>query len=219
MGEKEGMNMPFWDQTGDADGSGRGNYFQGEGEYDVEIQAVKHKEKGYRGESVIINVEVISSDNDDAPVGSSKSVAFNLSKQPILALNNLKAFVCGIYGMNGAAKDPETKSRVNHVSKRMVESDNPLARVRVHLSTFMTKTGKGGDFTNLVWSPYVAEPGYVPPFPSANVGAAFSPPTGYVAPGAPPPPPPPAPETYYPAGTAPGRGATHRLVNGAWSPL
>ncbi len=201
--------MAFWDQTGDADGSGRGNYFTGEGEYDVEIEAVKHR-NGYRGESVIVNVEVLTSNNPEIPPGTSKSCAFNISKQPVLALNNIKAFVCGIYGLDAAKKDPDTKKKVNHVAKRMVEADNPLAGVNVHLTTFMTKTNKGGDFTNLDWAPYVAEPGYVPPMPSGT-GAAFAPPTGLGIP----PPPPPA-ERYYPEGTAPGRGATHRLVNGAW---
>lgn len=216
--------MPFWDQTGDADGGGRGNYFSGEGDYDVVIEAVKHR-NGYRGESVIVKVEVLTSTNEEVEPGSTKSCAFNISKQPVLALNNIKAFVCGIYGLDASKKDPDTKAKVNLVSRRMVEEDNPLAGVKVHLTTFMTKTAKGGDFTNLDWTPYLAEAGYAAPMPSAAAGpftppvpAAPRPPPG---PAAPPPPqaPPAPPETYHPAGTAPGRGATHVLRNGGWVPL
>lgn len=196
--------MAFWDQTGDADGSTSGNYFPPiEAEYDIEIDAVKHKGAGYKGESVIVEMRAISSNVEQVPAGSSRSAAWNISKQPVLALNNIKSFVCGIYGLVDSAKDPDTKQKVNHVSKRMVEMDNPLRGVRVHLSTFGKKTAKGTDFTVMDWSPYIAEPGYVPPVPSASASLAA------------PPPPPPA-ERYYPEGTAPGRGATHRLVNGAW---
>jgi len=188
------MNMAFWDQTGDADGSGRGNYFSGDYDYDVEIVAVKHKGAGYRGESVIVNVTVLTSNNDECPAGMQKSVAWNLSKQPVLSLGNIKAFVCGIYGLPAGSKGEEVKAKVNHVAKRMVEADNPLAGVRVHLSTWMSKTQKGGDYTNHDWTPYVAEPGYAPPMPSA--AASFAAPTNAPGPGpagyAPPPPPPPA---------------------------
>lgn len=210
--------MAFWESTGEADGSGRGNYFTGAGEYDVEVTAVKHKQSGYRGESVIIEVDVLSSDNPDIEEGAHKSCAFNVTKQPVLAQNNIKAFICGIYGMNGASKDPKTVAKVNLVAKRMVEEDNPLRRVRVHLTTFMTKTAKGGDFTNLVWAPYKGEPGYAPPEVSPAAFLAQPPPAG-ARPPPPAPPPPPAAETYYPEGTAPGRGATHRLVNGQWVAL
>ncbi len=166
------MPLPFWDQTGDADGSGRGNYFQGDGEYDVEIQAVKHRQ-GYRGESVIVNMVVLSSTRDDVPIGAAKSSAFNITKQPVLAI-----------GLDAGRKDADTKTKVNFISKRMVEADNPLRGARVHLTTFETTTQRGQPFTNLDWAPYKAEPGYVPPMPGAS---------GHVATATPPPPPPPAP--------------------------
>jgi hypothetical protein len=207
----EQTKMPFWDQTGDADGSERGNYFTGDGEYDVIIHAVKHK-NGYKGESVIVNVEVIASNNPDVPIGTPKSCAFNLTKQPILALGNIKAVVCGIYGWDASKKDAETKAKVNMVSKRMVEADNPLQGIKVHLTTFMTKTSKGGDFTNLKWDPYRAEANYAPPMPSATAQGFTAP--APPAPGAPPPPPPPA--TPNPARARAQATVGWVLADGRW---
>lgn len=199
--------MAFWDQTGDADGSSRGNYFPPEdGEFDVQINAVKHKQ-GHEGESVIVELTVLKSSNPEVAEGMSRSTAWNLTKHKEMALNNIKSFVCGIYSLPEADKGPVTKSKVIHISKRMVEADNPLGGVKVHLTTWGSKTKKGTDFTNMKWSPYRGEPDYVAPYPSA--GSTL---------GAPPPPPAPPPPTspYYPEGTSPGKGATHVLRNGAW---
>lgn len=198
--------MSFWDEAGEADGNSRGNYFQGDGEYNVEILGVKHKAGGFKGESVIVNVQVLTSDNPEVQPGSVRSCAWNITKHKQMAHNNIKSFVCGVFGMNDSAKDAETKSRVVHVSKRMVDADNPLQGVRVHLTTFNTKTQAGKDFTVLVWAPYT-EDGYVPPYPGA-APAGFAPP---------PPPPPPA------AGRKPWEGlpdnwqnATHYYNGSAW---
>jgi hypothetical protein len=180
--------------TGSADGSSSGNYFSGDGEYDLVIDAVKHKPDGYNGESVIVELTVLSSNRPDVPPGSSKATAWNLTKHKNMALNNIKSFVCGVYGWQDNDKSPPIVQAVNHVSRRMVEADNPLGGVKVHLSTWTKKTRSGGDFTTQDWKP-CGEPGYAAPFPSPSA---------------------PAPERYYPEGTSPGRGATHRLVNGAW---
>jgi hypothetical protein len=191
---------PFWDQTGDADGDSKGNYFPPViAEYDLEIKLVRHKEKGAKGESVIVEVLVLSSTCLEVPVGTSKSTAWNLSKQPILAQNNIKSFICGVYGWNDQDKSPENKTRVNHVAKRMVGADNPMMNVKVHLSTWNKPTQAGKPFTACAWSPYVVEPGYVAPMPSGaaapfvapvvgNTPAAYAPHAG--SPMATPPPPP-----------------------------
>lgn len=203
--------MAFWDQTGDADGSSRGNYFPPvDAEYDVQIEAVKHKH-GHEGESVIVEMRVLASNNPELVAGTSKSTAWNITKHKEMAINNIKSFVCGIYGLAESDKSPAGKAKVVHISKRMVEADNPLMGAKVHLTTWCSKTKKGEDFTNMKWAPYNAEPDYVAPYPGAVASLA--------APGPEAPPPPPAPEQYHPEGTAPGRGATHRLVNGAWAPL
>jgi hypothetical protein len=173
--------MSFWDQTGDADGSTSGNYFSGDYEYDLEIESVKHRH-GYKGEAVIVNVRVLTTNNPECPPGTGKSCAWNITKQPVLAINNIKSFVCGIYGWDDSKKGGEQGEKVKMVSKRMVEADNPLGGVKVHLTTFNKKTEKTkADFTVLDWAPYRADPSYVPPMPSATAGAA---------PAAPPPPPP-----------------------------
>jgi hypothetical protein len=222
--------MAFWDKTGDADGSSRGNYFPPQdGEFDIQIGAVKHK-NGHEGEAVIVEMIVLASNNPEIQPGTQKSTAWNISKHKDMAINNIKSFVCGIYGLSEADKSPPTKEKINHVSKRMVEMDNPLSGIKVHLTTWKSITQKGHDFTNMKWAPYSAEPGYIAPMPGGAATLAVSLPTiiGVVPPGNPdmrgyqtgavPPPPPPA-ERYFPEGTAPGRGATHRLVNNAWQPL
>ncbi len=205
-------NKPFWDQTGDADGSSAGNYFPPvDAEYDLEIGAVKHK-TGHEGQSVIVEVRVIGSNYPEVPAGTSKSTAWNLTKHKEMALNNVKSFVCGIFGISEGDKSPETKARVNLISKRMVEADNPLMNAKVHLTTWNRPTKKGTPFTACKWAQYTAEPGYAPPFPSGAAVPFATAPT-------PPAPPPGAAETYHPQGTRPGAGATHRLVNGGWVAL
>jgi hypothetical protein len=169
--------MAFWDETGDAEGNTKGNYFNGEGEYDLEVEAVKHR-NGYKGEAVIVNVKVLTSNRPDVPPGTSKDCAWNLTKNKAMALSNIKSFVCGIYGLDDNRKGGDVGEKVKAISKRMVEADNPLAGVKVHLSTFVVA---GKVYTNLDWAPYKGEEGYVPPMPSAV--ASFA---------APPPPPPPA---------------------------
>lgn len=205
-------NKPFWDQTGDADGSSAGNYFPPvDAEYDVEIGAVKHK-TGHEGQSVIVELRVIGSNNPEIPVGTSKSTAWNLTKHKEMALNNVKSFVCGIYGISEGDKSPETKARVNLISKRMVEADNPLMSAKVHLTTWNKPTKKNAPFTACKWAPYTAEPGYAAPMPSGSA-APFVPVSSANIP------PPPPTETYHPQGTRPGAGATHVLRNGGWVAL
>ncbi len=173
------MNMSTIDDTFnsmiDAPAPGRGNYISGNGEYLVEVIKFIGKD-GFKGKSAIVEFKILESTNPQAPVGCTRSWTLKWDKKQNHA--DLKAFALAAFNLNKlvGTEDVPTKRDADSKATWLVYAavgtavagpasakacallgadpgDDFFAGVQVRLTTEMTKTQAGGDFTRHTWSP------------------------------------------------------------------
>lgn len=220
----------WWNQVGSAEfNDGKGNPFT-EGNYLLEVASVRTK-KGWEGGSfLIVSFKVIQADNGVQP-GAPRDVVFMLDgKNARMSMGDIKSMVYAMFNLDKSNKAEEV--RVNELCARAGTASNPFMGVLVAAEArnisikpseknptgifckprFIHYPGNPKTATQILSMPATAQ------IPIGPAGYGNPPPGPAPAWGAPPPPPPPV-EVYWPTGTSPGRGATHREVNGAWVPL
>lgn len=220
--------MNWWDLD-QVDFNEKGNYFT-PGNYLARVESIRPK-KGFKGHSLIMSFIVESADNDTQP-GEHRDTVIKLDGENArMSLGDLKSFVFGMFGLN--KEDRSQDAIASQIAARMGLSDNPLMGMLVGVEAFdidvkPSAKNPSGKFTKLRWHTQANERTATQilalprPVEGGPPAAGQHPPPPLLGPlwGAPPSPPaPPAPERYYPEGSAPGRGATHRMVNGAWVAL
>jgi hypothetical protein len=138
---------------------GAGRYFK-EGEYIVRIENTKMVKEGFKGDSVIIEAEVLyvdSSDEDAPPVGTTASHVIKLSgdkTKALMGIKNWMGFLCAASG----ADDPKERSdeEWDELATAAIQ-DNALKDLVLRLSCFITRTKEDKPFTVHKWLPEPTE--------------------------------------------------------------
>jgi len=134
---------------------GSGRYFK-EGEYVVRIENTKMVREGYKGDSIIIEAEVLyaeSNEEDAPPVNSIASQVLNLSgdkTKTTMSLKNWMGFLCAIAGVEDtkAFSDEEW----DEMATEAIEN-NALKDSILKLSCYTTTTKENKPFTAHRWAP------------------------------------------------------------------
>lgn len=139
--------MGYFDNLSKTQVYSKSKYFQ-EGTYLVKIVKTQLK-KGHKGESFIIETEVLGarSDHDAAPdVGQMASHVWNAGKE--MAIPTLMEFMCALYGVESpqAVDDAVWEKR----AKKVFGKNGAEGQV-MRLDVFMTTTKAGNDFTVHRW--------------------------------------------------------------------
>lgn len=108
------------------------------------------------GLAFIVEFDVLESNHDDHPVGSS-ATWYQKMMDKTVAFPAIKAFVAAASGVN--LGDREAMAEINAEMESILdeattnETSNALVGQEVKLETFSTKTKKGHDFTRHNWLP------------------------------------------------------------------
>ncbi len=137
----------------------------------VEIESLTGKPNRKGVPTFIAELTMVTSNHPKAPAGSRQSWAINLS-EPARALAEIKGFLLAVLGhvpgtfeKSLAAGDPSAQAlngQIDSLCARALQSDNPLAKRKVYLTTARKRTKAGGDFTVHVWLPEASAPAVLP---------------------------------------------------------
>lgn len=116
------------------------------GVYDVEVLKCKAGTSRKKQDFFVAELEVISSNNPERPVGSRMSWMATL-KEDTPALGDVRAFIA-------TAEKTPLKDVTEEVCDYVVGEANPLKGKRLHLVATNIKTRSGGDFTKAQWDAY-----------------------------------------------------------------
>lgn len=120
-----------------------GGVYYEEGVYPVvRVDALKLITRHNGHEMFIVESTVLQSQNPKCPPGSSRSVAYNLTKHPDSAYGNARKVIAQVSGLPVENVDPEG-------AQLACSTDNPFGGTLCSVEAYTTKTRAGGDFTNV----------------------------------------------------------------------
>ena len=127
---------------------GKGNYFT-PGEYLVEVLNTKSNQGGYKGDSIILEFEVLGSEGEEAaPAGEHRDHVLIIGgadkQRSDSGLGDFMAFLCVCFGVDSPKS--LSKEEWDELATSVIQ-DNALKGEVLRLSCFMTKTKKEKDFT------------------------------------------------------------------------
>lgn len=148
--------------------TGRGGNWSVKGTHDVIITRISNKTgddfKGFKGESVAIEYEIVQSDNPECQPGEQKSWVNNITNHGDMALGNIADFIRAALQTLAAEADVlyETPEEINDFDEsdeqRIIpppdsEETSEIIGHRMKLHCYVKKTEKkGNDFTVHNWS-------------------------------------------------------------------
>lgn len=133
---------------------GKGNYLAQGGEYVISIEGMEYKDLFKGGSALIVEFEVVESNNDKDPVGSKRS--WFQSKNASFGgavLEFLYAVLGTDYKNDPAAAAEVQKASADLMQAALEKNEFKGQKVRVSTSHKLTKEAKK-DFTVHVWTPY-----------------------------------------------------------------
>ena len=131
--------------------SGGGNWWL-KGKFRVRISKVEFRE-GHRGQSYIVESQVLTSSNPEVLVGETRSQVIKMDKES--ALGNIASFLCAaMASMTGENLD---NPDANEIGESDVEAsygpDQPLVGVELNVEAIDIITKAGTPFTKVVYTP------------------------------------------------------------------
>ena len=160
--------MGLFDDIDEAESSKGGFWFK-PGHYRVKLLRVFKKMSRKNVELLVVETEVLKTNNPERPVGCKPSQLYPGDKDA--SPGNIKGFFGVCFAtqqcMNGkfmtpeqaelkyltAAKgDAEGKKKVKARCDHAAGEDNPLEDLELNAEVFNVKTKAGGDYTKVVWS-------------------------------------------------------------------
>lgn len=145
---------------------GKGRYFK-EGRYLLEVDKMFYKRstaEGVTSENIICEFKIIESSNAEMEVGSSVSTVFSFKH--VGWLPRLKSLLIALVGVDpdgkipaaaeNAATDCYIALRSDEERTKMGLPENFFHGKRVNAEAIPGKSKKGGDVTNMKWSPVAA---------------------------------------------------------------
>jgi hypothetical protein len=149
-------------KVNDAESSKGGYYFK-DGTYRVKLQRVFQKEKrGGKVNYLIVETEILESNNPERPVGTKPSVMYGDDKDA--TPGNIKGFmgvgVAAMSCLDGLAMTPTQAEKeylsgdagkVEKFCEELVE-EGALAGLELMVEAVGIKTKAGDDFTKIIWS-------------------------------------------------------------------
>lgn len=144
--------------------TGRGGNWSLPGTHEVIITRIENKEEGFKGHSVIIEYEIVSSDNPDLKEGDQRSWANNITKHGDMALGNIADFIRAALQTLAAEAEvlyetPEEIDEFDETDEARIipdpdsETTSEIIGHRMKLYCFVKKTaGKKEDFTVHNWA-------------------------------------------------------------------
>jgi len=218
------MTQPYnpWSGLASAPVFERGAYAK-PGNYKVKIERILTKQTQKSGLGFIVEMVILESDNPHHQIGS-KVTWFQKMQNQSIAFSSIKAFIAAIFGfdLNNAAHkaqfDTDVSPRIEGLMLAAEQDASIIGGRTVRLEVRQTKTQRGMDFSQHVFSPWTAEPGWTatptPATPAVPQGQAY-PVQGYPPPGAYPAP----AQGYPPPGAYPAPAqAPAQAPAGAWLP-
>jgi len=122
----------------------------------LRVKKTLAKESVKSGLAFIVEFDVLESNLDEHPVGSS-ATWFQKMQDKTVAFPAIKAFVAAVSGVHPGDRDAmaEINAEMENILDEATsnETNNALVGQEVNLETFSTKTKKGFDFTRHNWSP------------------------------------------------------------------
>lgn len=154
-----------WKKLKDAKVFGKGNYLD-PGNYKLKVLKMFTKETRSNGSALIVDFEVVESDNDKVPVGQKRNWYQGLADQDI-AFPAIKEFLLALFDID-QSDDEEVENFEEKLPKLMEEcgdekwekkseEDHPLNGKTIAVECFMKKTRGDKDFTVHKWSPWDGE--------------------------------------------------------------
>ncbi len=153
----------------------RASFFP-EGLYDCEVKALEYR-NGFKGQSFIAKFAVLSSNNPEAPIGTTRSwiVKLDKPKTKAQAMGDIKSLIFALLGheprnIKAPEVDPGPHEQATKLFKCAIDETfakandvDPKAFIgrKVHLECTTVKTAptpdrpQGGDFTRHAWAPFV----------------------------------------------------------------
>lgn len=148
--------------------TGRGGNWSVPGTHEVVITRISNKTgedfKGFKGESVAVEYEIVSSDNPDAQPGEQKSWVNNITNHGDMALGNIADFIRAslqtlaaeageLYETPEEIDDFDEDDEARIIPPPDSEETSEIIGHRMKLYCFVKKTEKKkGDFTVHNWS-------------------------------------------------------------------
>lgn len=145
---------------------GKGQYFE-EGRYELEVLKLFYKRTTIDGtakENIICEFKVLASSNPAIEVGATRSSVFSFQHQGWLS--RFKSLTLALIGVDpdskipveaeNAASDVYVALRDDSERVRMQLPENFMAGKRIHAEAIPGKSRKGGDVTNMKWTPAAA---------------------------------------------------------------
>lgn len=149
--------MGFFTGTQSPTGSGKGRYIK-EGNYKVEIAAVKTGQDRKKIDNFIVEFIVLETDNEEIAVGGKYSwyLSSNWDSSPDDAAKFL-AYANNIDPTDAAVVEKEMTEEFYEFV--VDEKHNPLAGIVMPLKCWTSETQAGKEFTNFDWSPAIVQEG------------------------------------------------------------
>lgn len=154
-----------WKNLKNANIFGKGNYLP-PGNYKLKLLKMFSKGTRNKGEALIVDFEVVESDNDKVPVGQKRNWYQGLQDQDV-AFPAIKEFLLSLLAID--QDDEEEMGRFEDKIEALMEecgdekwekkdeSQHPLNGRTIAVECFMKKTQKGSDFTVHKWSAWDPE--------------------------------------------------------------
>lgn len=129
--------------------SGGGNWWKA-GRYRGRVTKVEFKD-GHKGQSYIIECEVLSSSNPEIKVGETRSQVIKMDKES--ASGNIGSFMCVCMAiLTGENLDNPDKCEFEESDiEASFGVDQPLVGVELEIEAIDIKTRAGGDFTKIAY--------------------------------------------------------------------
>src|SRR5690606_28374806 len=161
---KESRDMGYdWGGVKDADIFGRGRYLK-DGKYKLKLLKMFTYETRNKGAALIVDFEVMDSDNDEIAVGSKRNWWQGLSDKDI-AFPAVKEFMISLFNVN--LSDPEEEKQFSEELPEVLEKatdekwkdkpddEHPLHGMTIAVECYTKQTVKKKvDFTVHDWEPW-----------------------------------------------------------------
>jgi hypothetical protein len=140
----------------------QGGIFFKQGNYVVEIKKVENRTTR-KGDTFIIETEILESDNPERPAGCKPSQVIVFKPDIIeTQMGDVKQFIGAVLGIEDAdSYVPEDGQDLDSFWEEALEGaigdDQPCAGVKLRLNCTNRATKAGGNFTKHVWSPLKEE--------------------------------------------------------------